>query len=193
MNFSTIPPWNAQGVLPPVNPASPVSVDRSPYLVPLADLILQYGTSPDRQAILKGLLGFRQALHQAGLVHGFQWLNGSFLEHIESIESRPPKDIDVVTFYHPPLNITEESLVSQNPRLFNAELTKEDYRVDAHFVQLDPQNTNSQDLEYLIELTTYWYSVWSHRRDYLWKGYLQIELAPDEDSSALENLLTIKP
>ena len=30
----------------------------------------------------------------------------------------------------------------------------------------------------------HWYSVWSHRRSQLWKGYLEIDLAPDKDHEA---------
>jgi hypothetical protein len=31
----------------------------------------------------------------------------------------------------------------------------------------------------------YWYSMWSHRRDGMWKGFVQIDLSPSEDTPAL--------
>ena len=37
---------------------------------------------------------------------------------------------------------------------------------------------------YIIESSTYWYSLWSHTRDGQWKGYLQVELANVEDETA---------
>jgi hypothetical protein len=43
---------------------------------------------------------------------------------------------------------------------------------------------NGSALEALIERATYWYGIWSHRRNGLWKGYLQLDLAPDEDTTA---------
>src|SRR5690606_3212200 len=90
------------GVLPPVNPDNPTGPDRSPYQVSLVDLVLRFGTSPKRREILDGLLRFREQLHNLGLVTGFQWLDGSFLEEVELLEQRPPHDIDVVTFVEPP-------------------------------------------------------------------------------------------
>ena len=44
-------------------------------------------------------------------------------------------------------------------------------------------------LERLIPWVTYWYSIWSHRRDGVWKGYVQVDLAPDDDADA-HTLLT---
>ena len=88
MTNVAIPDWNAQGVLPPINPASPTSFDRSPYQISLTDLVLRYATSAARETILGGFLRFRAALHAAGLIQGFQWIDGSFLEHIELIEER---------------------------------------------------------------------------------------------------------
>jgi hypothetical protein len=61
--------------------------------------------------------------------------------------------------------------------------TKDDYRVDAYFVQL-----NCESPEPLVQLSAYWYSLWSHRRNGLWKGFLQIDLSSEEDETARINL-----
>ena len=183
--MTSIPNWTTSGVLPPINPASPTSVDRSPYEVSLTDLILHFNTSPERQAILTGLLDFREALHEIRLVEGFQWLDGSFLENVEATEKRAPRDIDVVTFYHMPVGQTQESLLLQNGPLFMPQETKVRFHVDAYFVQLDGGTP-----EPLVSSAAYWYSMWSHRRSGDWKGYLRIDLSPNHDQAARANVIS---
>lgn len=183
MTFSPIPDWTSTGVIPPVNPLTPTSVNRSPYTVSLTDLIIRFGTSPERVQILDGLLRYREALHACGLQHGFQWLDGSFLEEIETLEGREPRDIDVVTFYHLPSGKSQLDILQSNPNLFNHGQVKKDFFVDAFLVQLSANAPES-----LVERSAYWYSVWSHRRDDIWKGFLQINLAPEEDIVAAANL-----
>ncbi|MCK8519068.1 DUF6932 family protein [Methanoculleus sp. 7T] len=178
-----IPNLNTDGVLPPFDESNPTSFYRSPYSVLLPDLVLRFGNTPRRQEILRGYLRFRLALHDAGLVRGFQWVDGSFLENIEEIENREPKDIDVVTFYYLPDGQTQESLAGSSPRLFNKRLNKEDYHVDAYYIQL-----NETKPETLVGQSAYWYSVWSHRRSGLWKGFLQVDLSTHDDQVALTNL-----
>jgi hypothetical protein len=183
MSGGIIPGWNSQGVLPPVDTSNPVSRDRSPYVVSVDDFVLRFGTSLERLNILDGLLSFRSALHVAGLISGFQWLDGSFLESIESLESRPPHDIDVVTFYYLPSSHTQRTLLSGHPQLFDRDFIKNNYHVDAYFIDL-----MSNIPEELISNSAYWYSIWSHRRNSLWKGYLQIDLSQTDDHIAKDNL-----
>lgn len=93
-----IPEWNEQGVLPPIRPgAGPTSADRAPYRVSLQQLVTRFAISPERAAILQGFLNYRAALHAAGIIVGFQWIGGSFVEDIETVEGRAPNDMDVVT------------------------------------------------------------------------------------------------
>ena len=35
-----------------------------------------------------------------------------------------------------------------------------------------------------VQSITYWYSMWSHRRDGLWKGFVQVDLNPSQDADA---------
>ena len=44
-----------------------------------------FAASPDRIRILRGLLAYRAPLRQRGISSGFQWLDGSFLEHKEGL------------------------------------------------------------------------------------------------------------
>lgn len=183
MTSDRIPDWNPQGVLPPNDPVNPTAAERSPYTVSLTELVLHFGTTEKRQTILEGLLEFRDAIHTAGIVDGFQWVNGSFLEDIERIENREPADMDVVTFFHLPTGQTQQSFASAHHNLFNHADTKTRFHVDAYFVPLDDNPP-----EYLVQRSAYWYSLWSHRRNGQWKGYLHIDLAATDDATALAEL-----
>jgi len=179
MTTVRIPDWNPQGVLPPNDPVDPTSAERSPYSVSLTEFVLHFGTTEKRKTILLGLLGFRAALHTAGLGNGFQWVDGSFLEDIEKIENRAPADMDVVTFFHLPQGQTQKSFALAHPDLFNHADTKTRFHVDAYFVPLDDNPP-----AHLVERSAYWYSLWSHRRNGQWKGYLQINLSATNDATA---------
>ena len=183
MSKDTIPQWNIDGVIPPLNVDNPVSRDRSPYSVPLTDCILRFGTTESRRTILEGFMEFRSTLHSIGLIRGFQWIDGSFLEDIEETERRDPNDIDLITFYHLPDGVTDKDLISRCPCLFDPRMTKRDFCVDAYFVRL-----GDEDPEIVVKEATYWYSIWSHRRDGLWKGFLQIDLSNSDDQVAATNL-----
>jgi hypothetical protein len=185
MTLVAIPAWNAQCLIPPINELNSSAAERSPYIVSLVDFVLRFGTSSARIEILDGLLHYRADMHDAGLTQGFQWLDGSFLEHVEVLESRAPNDIDVVTFYRLPDNKSQRDLLSQFPHLFDAsahQKIKNDYRVDSYLVHL------GMTAERLIAQGNYWYSMWSHRRNQIWKGYVQIDLDHTEDADAKEAL-----
>lgn len=176
----TVPNWNSHGVIPPINTESPMSRDRSPYKASVLDIAMRFSTSPQRIAILKGFLRHRAKLHEIGVSNGFQWLDGSFLENIEIIEQRSPKDLDVVTFFHNP---EKTELLLQNIELFENRKVKEQYKIDSYFVEIDQLNKNQ-----LIQQSHYWYSVWSHRRNAQWKGFIQVDLLNSEDLAATTHL-----
>jgi|AntDeeMinimDraft_4_1070355.scaffolds.fasta_scaffold01392_2 hypothetical protein len=185
-----IPDWTTEGVLPPVDDNNPTSPARSPYEVSLADLVQRFGTSKERIRILDGFLGYRQSLHDAGLTQGFQWLNGSYMEHVEILEQRPPNDIDVVSFIEFPSDKNQRDILDAFNKVVGIrpneqEAIKQHFHVDAYFV---PMNMISP--ERLVERSSYWYSMWSHRRDDSWKGFLKISLLPDQ--AAREHLDRLK-
>lgn len=185
MNPVPIPAWTAEGVLPPLNPAQPVSPERSPYVVSITDYVLRFGDTPERLTILDGLLRYRAALHALGLVSGFQWLDGSFLEHVELTESRPPNDVDVVTFFRLPVGRSQHDLVASRPDLFDNHGLKATYFVDGYYEHL------GLEPERLTRRIAYWYSLWSHRRDRIWKGFVQVDLSPSEDATAVTTLASL--
>jgi len=179
---AAIPHWDSNGIIPPVDLKNPL-VKRSPWRVSLEDVVLTFGTSPERRKLLSGFLSFRSELHKIGLAQGFQWIDGSFLENIELLETRDPHDIDVVTFFHLPDSCTEKSLAETFPHVFDHDNVKDTYYVDSYIINLD-----DMPLEFIISNSAYWYSVWSHRRDMRWKGYFQIDLSQINDPLAIKNL-----
>jgi hypothetical protein len=188
MSTISLPNWNTLGVIPPLNIQSPTSFERSPYAVSLIEFVDRFAFTESRRSIIDGFLQYRSALHSAGLVSGFQWIDGSFLEDIETNESRSPNDIDVVTFFELPLGIKQIDLVKQFPMLFPSSFTekleiKKRYSVDAFSECLN------QNPKQLVEQSAYWYSIWSHRRNQSWKGYVQVELSPNNDVDARKQLI----
>lgn len=178
MDVVAIPEWNNLGLLPPVDPASPpTGKARSPYRVSLKDVVMKFATSPPRASVMDGFLRYRAALHALGLVAGFQWLDGSFMEDVETLEQRPPNDIDVVSFVHTPAGWRPDPAALQ---VLDHGVAKTSFKVDAYFEELDRLPP-----EQLAAASAYWYSLWAHRRNHVWKGFLQVDLAPDEDADAL--------
>lgn len=184
MSTVALPNWNPAGVLPPIDAVDPTSANRSPYRVSLADLVLRFGTSKERCVILDGMLKYRAALHAAGLVTGFQWIDGSFLEHVEHLAGRAPNDVDIVTFYRIAPGDTPDIVLARNPDLFDRVKAKATFKVDAFLVPLDA------DAAFLVANSAYWYGVWSHRRDFSWKGFVEVDLTPAE-TPALDLLKTL--
>jgi hypothetical protein len=187
MTRVALPAWTASGIIPPVSTSGPTSAERSPYVVSLSEFVLRFASSAKRQQILSGLLRYRSRLHAAGLTSGFQWLDGSFIENIELVESRDPNDLDVVTFYSLPHGVTQTEVQTRAPDAFPMTVSertafKTVFCVDPYLVNLETPSTR------LIRLSTYWYSMWSHRRDLSWKGYLQVDLDPIEDAHAAGHL-----
>ena len=169
--------WNSEGFIPSIGSGASTSPNRSPFVVSLSELVEDFGHTPTRQRLLAGFLNYRVRLHQAGLDRGFQWINGSFLEDVETNEQRDPNDIDVVTFFHLPDGYTEATFHDAHKSIFDQSALKSKYEVDAHYVCFNTE------YDYLIANSTYWYSLWSHTRDGRWKGYLRIDLADDEDET----------
>ena len=179
--MSTDLPWNSRGLLSPIS--TPTGMNRSPYKISLVQLIERFATPPERRLIVNGFLAYRRELHKIGLADGFQWIDGSFVEDIEALETRPPGDIDVITFYAIPAGETQAKLFNKNPVLFPSnedekEALKKIFPVDGSLTSLDVTPRK------LIKQTVFWYSLWAHRRDQTWKGFLEIELGGLDDAAA---------
>lgn len=183
-----IPEWNMQGVLPPIRPGSQGhEPDRSPYQVPLVSVVERFAKTAERIQIIEGFLKYRQELYDVGINSGFQWLDGSFMEQIEQLESRSPNDVDVVTFFHLPPGLDQRQLAQQHGNLFQTKETKSRFHVDGYpFILGEPTSSHN------VKVVSYWYSMWSHRRSGLWKGFIQVDLSPNEDATAVAALALIQ-
>ena len=175
-----LPNWNHDGVRPANDVDNPTSHERSPYVVSLVDLVTRFGNTEGRRRIM---IPFRRELHEAGLVDGFQWIDGSFVETVEAFQNRPPQDVDIVTFAHFPDGYSERRLLDEYPRRFDGDNIREQFNVDSYFVFLDPASLRS-----VVDQSIYWYSVWSHTRTGDWKGYLQVKLDVDGDATAKDEV-----
>ena len=183
MTTVALPGWNSAGLLPPMDEVRPVWPDRSPYPVSLTECVTRLGSSSVRRSILDGLMRYRNRLHRLGLVDGFQWLDGSFMEDVKRRERRDPRDVDVVTFYRLPPGRSQADFFAADPSLFvDRPGIRSSFFVDGYFENLA---TNTRRL---VERAAYWYSVWSHSRDFTWKGFVQIDLSPQEDATAVATL-----
>src|SRR4051812_27147857 len=104
---AVIPPFNLGGVLPPYRSTSPIDpTGVSPYRATLVEVVQRFATTKPRAEIARGFLSYRNALMQLGVV-GFQWVAGSYTEEIEKLESRDPRDVDLVTYFRRPMNIRD--------------------------------------------------------------------------------------
>jgi hypothetical protein len=103
----------------------------SPYPTTIDVLTQHFATSPKRGEILRGFLAFRQTLAGIGISDGFQWLNGSFSEHIEMREQRDPRDLDVVTFFRRPAAVKDDAafagFFAAHQNLFTPAYTKQQF------------------------------------------------------------------
>ena len=95
MNYraDTVPEWDSRGVIPALDENDPTSSRRSPYRVSVYDLVMRFGHSETRRSLIAGLLDYRAELREVGLVRGFQWIDGSFVEDIERTEDRSPRSL----------------------------------------------------------------------------------------------------
>jgi hypothetical protein len=185
-----IPPFTISGVLPPyLGPDATISALMCPYETTLVRIASTLCKSKERKGIIQGLLQYRQKLASIGFTAGFQWLSGSFMEDIETLEKRPPNDIDVVTFTRMPAAIKVPAdwiaFKTANLSVLDSQQAKAAYKCDAYFVNL----TNPP--QFTVEQTRYWFGLYSHRRNGLWKGMLQIPLPITQDDADASKLVVV--
>jgi hypothetical protein len=180
-----IPNWNLAGVIPPIRPGvEGHSPDRSPYRVDIVSFVNFFAFNAKRIEILDGFLRYRKELYAIGITSGFQWVDGSFSQHVELTDLRSPNDIDVVTFFHTPNGESQIEFMPKCEYFFTPDETKRDFFVDAYPIILGHEMNASR-----IRSISYWYSMWSHRtKDNLWKGFCEIPLSPDLDLIAKQDL-----
>lgn len=175
-----IPAFTIDGIIPPfIGPHGPggLAQDMTPYVASALEVVHTLGGSDRRRAILTGWLGYRAQLRAAGITHGFQWLDGSF------VEQKEPNDMDVVTFFRRPAHAQSDTEIGlwagARRHLFDRVGIKTNFLLDAFPVDL------GGDAESVVNVTRYWLGLFSHRRvDGLWKGMLQVRLEDAADDVA---------
>ena len=178
-HFRSIPEWDRRGFLPAFTGDPKQALSHPPYLVSLTDFVRRFGSTDRRRDILGGFLDYRAALHNAGLVSGFQWVNGSFIANTAQTGNREPNDIDVVTFYHLPDGSTQESLYAEFHPVFDNGAVLERYSTDTSAICLDSEN-----MFYLLKVAAFWHTIWSHTKHGRRKGYVALSLSNDMDPAA---------
>ena len=174
--YMPIPPYTLDGVLPPYT-SSLVPVDNpnlmSPYQVTASEVVNYFATTWERKRILAGWLKYRVELRQLGIVNGFQWLGGSFMEDKERIRGTAPDDLDMMVFFRRPDAYKSDAdfkqMVGDNFALFRKDILKTNYHLDAFLIDLDGSS------EGIVSATRYFLQLFSHQRNTrIWKGMLQV-------------------
>lgn len=178
-----IPAFNLNGVLPPfvgATPGAQIALS-SPYECAPEEVVQRFSTSEHRKGLLRGLFRFRAALRSYGFEIGFQWLDGSFTEDVES-RGRNPADIDVLTLsYRPDPLVADAEAWSkfvqthQSGGIFDRKLNRVSYDCDTVFLDLHTAP------HIVARQAAYWNGLFSHRRDtFQWKGMLALPLHVDD-------------
>jgi hypothetical protein len=178
-----IPPFNHSHVLPPFLGDELTMQQASPYVTTSVELVQHFGNSIQRRALLRSFFALRTRLRSMGFVHGFFWIDGSFVENVEHSRQLSPGDIDTVFFANPPSHLVSAqewvNLASGNSDVFERKQCKNKYACDFILINL------GKPPEKLVKETRYWYGLFSHRRvDQVWKGLLELPMNND-DASAL--------
>lgn len=174
-------------ILPPHLGDPRLLTDLSPFPCTVVELCDRFASTAKRKQILAGLLNLRAELFTLG-IQGFQWLDGSFLENIEAQEGRDPKDLDAITFVTVPAAPADLSArLATKPNLLDHAHVKGTYSVDHYWVSI------GSDPAFLVDQARYWYGLFSHRRDGVWKGMPVVDLIDKSEDDAARAALGNKP
>ena len=175
---AVLPSFTLSGVLPPYHPEIGATANdvygRSPYLITPDQLVAAFATTEERKSLLRNLFQYRQSLRDLGF-HGYQWIDGSFVEDVEGQRGRPPGDIDLVTFLVRPPDHQDQAQWGEFLAEHWEALTPADLDLHCFFVDL------SLPAPVIVRQSVYWFGLFSHQRETaLWKGIVQIDLNVDD-------------
>lgn len=186
----SIPAYDLGGVLPPfLGPRPGISANQSPYEASTEELVHRFGTTADRNELLRGLLSLRADLRSIGITRGFQWIDGSFVEDKEARVGSPPGDIDIVTVFDRPIGYLDDAswqpfVAPYLTTLFDPGYCKATYGCEAFSIDLGRSGQN------IAMSSAFWFGLFSHQRDtFRWKGVVQCPLGLDAiDNAASDEL-----
>ncbi|WP_146618318.1 DUF6932 family protein [Lujinxingia litoralis] len=174
-----IPGFDVHGLIPAIRPGAEAhSNERAPFPTDMLTFCQRFGGTAERRRILTGLLELREALRTLGIVEGYQWLDGSFVEDVEFLQGRPPNDIDVVTFAVLGDEASQREKFGANPEVLNPG-SKTRFKVDHYILATDCM----LDEAYARRIG-YWHSMWSHQRETMrLKGFVSVNLASNDEEA----------
>lgn len=136
-------------------------------------------------SLFRGLLNYRAALLSLGFTQGYQWIDGSFVEDVETARGRPPNDIDLVTLTVPPatwLTLTlaqVQATVAARPDIFDSKEAKKVFGCEAFVIDI------GQPAHVVARQLVYWYALFSHQRTtFMWKGMVEVPIVSDDTAAA---------
>lgn len=187
-----IPDFDHNKVLPPyLN--SPVEKEmQSPYKCSILEFVQRFGTTKDRVSLLRKYIQFRKKLREYNII-GFQWIGGSFLTDKESMVIRDkdncqslnqsPSDIDVVTFFYGVNENQIQIILNDFIEFVDPKIAKKNFCLDHYIVQID------NNPKYVVDAVRYWNNLFSHDRNNVWKGMLEVQIDCLEDDIKALNYL----
>ena len=159
----------------------------------MSELVSTLGGTPERCNLLYSLLQYRGLLHSFGYVDGVQFIDGSFVENVETREGRDPRDIDIFSFLIRPVQYHGNDPLWQSTgfpqwtgEIVNQSLNKQRYQLDTYAIAVDQAGPLQ-----LMNETIYWYSLFSHKRvTQEWKGFVAVQLNASDDQAALSAIIS---
>lgn len=148
----------------------------------MTELTSRFAISAERGNLLTGLLDYRAALRALGVVSGVQWIDGSFVEDVETIRGGPPRDIDLVTLAPRPEPDPAlwRQMIAANGAVFDPRQSKARFRCDAYFIDLAKRG------DLVAADSVYFSGLFSHQRvTGTWKGMIAIPMTSDDDAARL--------
>ncbi|MDW4551073.1 hypothetical protein R5H32_17055 [Defluviimonas sp. D31] len=193
---ANIPNFDAGGALPAFVGSDPTKpAVRSPYKTHMDFLVTRFLTSKERAKLLLGLNEYRKHLWSGGFISGMQWIDGSFVEDVETTRRRPPKDVDVLTLFNRPLKYHGDIISWKSDykafihkRFFDTQVLKPIYGCDCYGLDLDTDAYN------IVGNASYWFGLFSEQRYSLRrKGIVAIPLATDRmEFDKIETQIRVK-
>lgn len=190
-DWLVLPAFDGRGLLPAFLDGDPTNADRSPYLASMSEIVARFGTSQRRRNLLANLLDYRELLATDDYVSGLQFVDGSFVEDVETIQGRAPDDIDVFSFlsapqkYHQDRNLWgSHGLPFWRQSIADRDANKQRFSLDTYAALIEELGVGG-----VIEKSIYWYSLFAHQRDtFAWKGFVRVPLNSADDQVARQLL-----
>lgn len=184
-----LPAFDIRGMLPPFTGTDPtVFANRSPYSCTMSELCASFGATGIRKTLLRNLIAYRALIASDGYLNGLQFVDGSFVEDIETTESRDPRDIDVFSILVPPAKYQADpaawaatGLPFWASEIVDHAKNKARFSLDCYAMIPDFRNLGT-----LMQQSFYWYGLFSHKRlTQAWKGFVAVPLDVADDQVAL--------